>query len=120
VKNEALRDLYDEAQALLVQFDGSSIDHNYRNKNALADKLANLAMDRKADVLEADDAAPPPADPTPKPASAFMKTGERFNCSHCGCEISLDQLPGDGFTRLSPFVCLCGHRMDRRKALKKE
>jgi ribonuclease HI len=115
VKHPDMRVLFEEAQQLIKQFDQATITHNLRHQNTLADKLANLAMDRKADVLEADDDSPSPADPTPKPASAFMKTGERFNCSHCGCEISLDQLPGDGFTRLSPFVCLCGHRMDRRR-----
>ena len=52
VKNEGLRELYDEAQALMKQFTHATIDHNYRNKNALADKLANLAIDRKADLTE--------------------------------------------------------------------
>src|SRR5437868_1094958 len=52
VKNADLRALYDEAQALVRQFSTATIDHNYRHKNALADKLANLAMDRKGDVTE--------------------------------------------------------------------
>ena len=52
VKNEGLRELYEEARTLLAQFDHATIDHNYRHKNALADKLANLAMDRRADVTE--------------------------------------------------------------------
>src|SRR6185437_15301537 len=48
VKHPDLRELYDEAQFLLHQFDEAKIEHNLRHKNALADKLANLAMDRKA------------------------------------------------------------------------
>src|SRR5213075_2954915 len=55
VKNADLKPLYDEAQSLLRQFDHATIDHNYRHKNALADKLANLAMDRKVDVTDVDD-----------------------------------------------------------------
>src|SRR5579875_2012279 len=43
VKNPDMRQLYDEAQALLRQFESSKIEHNLRHKNALADKLANLA-----------------------------------------------------------------------------
>ena len=35
-------------------FQHATIDHNYRHKNALADKLANLAMDRKGEVTEVD------------------------------------------------------------------
>src|SRR5215469_13368123 len=35
VKNADLRDLYDEAQFLLHQFDEAKIEHNYREKNAL-------------------------------------------------------------------------------------
>lgn len=52
VKNAGLRPLYEEAQALLRQFESASIVHNLRHHNTLADRLANLAMDRKADVDE--------------------------------------------------------------------
>src|SRR5215210_4212488 len=52
VKNPDLRVLYDEAQELYESFDAATIDHNYREDNSLADKLANLAMDRKADVTD--------------------------------------------------------------------
>src|SRR5688500_10888978 len=79
VKNEALRDLYAEAQQLFRGFEHATIDHNYRIKNALADKLANLAMDRKADVTDVDDAggggAAQPALDAPSPAAP--KTGDQ-------------------------------------------
>jgi ribonuclease HI len=55
VKNPDLRVLYNEAQDLLAQFDAAKIEHNYRESNALADKLANLAMDKKKDIHDADD-----------------------------------------------------------------
>ena len=52
VKHPDMKVLYDQAQALVRQFDGVKIEHNLRHKNELADQLANLAMDRKADVTE--------------------------------------------------------------------
>src|SRR3954470_15663517 len=79
VKNADLRDLYDEAQFLLHQFDDARIDHNLRDKNKLADKLANLAMDRRQDVTDADEA------PIDQPAPVETKPGDRFVCARCGC-----------------------------------
>ena len=55
VKNPDLRQLYEQAQDLLAGFDKAKIEHNYRESNALADKLANLAMDRRQEVTDADD-----------------------------------------------------------------
>jgi len=117
VKHPDMKTLYNQAQSLLAEFDEAKIEHNLRDKNTLADKLANLAMDRKMDVLEAGDDSVPSvvADPTAKPASSFLKVGEKFTCSNCGCEITLDKLPPDEFKRLKPFVCLCGERMNRKK-----
>ena len=112
VKNEALRELYDEAQALLVQFDSATIDHNYRNKNALADKLANLAMDRKADVTDAGGggaAAPSPLD-TPSPGAT--KAGDRFACARCGCTLTVDKPTTVRPHQLKPFACQCGNKME--------
>jgi len=115
VKHPDMKILHEEAQSLLRQFEEGKIEHNLRHKNELADKLANLAMDQKADVLEADEPSSPPADPTPKPASSFLKSGELFSCPNCGCQITLNVLPDDGFVRLKPFICLCGERMNRKK-----
>ena len=64
VKNPDLKQLYDEAQHLLAQFDKSKIEHNYREDNTLADKLANLAMDRKGEVTDVDDPGPSPSPST--------------------------------------------------------
>src|SRR5689334_19553614 len=52
VKHPDMRVLYDEATSVLEEFDGYKIDHNLRHKNELADKLANLAMDKRADVTD--------------------------------------------------------------------
>lgn len=52
VKNAGLKPLYDEAQQLYRQFESARFMHNLRHHNALADKLANLAMDRKDDVAD--------------------------------------------------------------------
>jgi hypothetical protein len=56
VKHPDMKELYDEAQSLVSDFDSVKIEHNLRHKNELADKLANLAMDRRADVTDADEA----------------------------------------------------------------
>src|SRR5438046_2218539 len=55
VKHPDMKVLYDEAQNLIREFDDAKIEHNLRHKNELADKLANLAMDRRQDVTDADD-----------------------------------------------------------------
>ena len=52
VKHPAMKLLYEKAQKLFKSFDSAKIEHNYREKNELADKMANLAMDRKADVID--------------------------------------------------------------------
>ena len=52
VKNPDLKKLYEQAQSLVGQFDEATFEHNLREKNELADKLANLAMNRKREVTE--------------------------------------------------------------------
>jgi len=46
VKSENVRPLYQEARRIADQFKNFSISHIRREKNTLADKLANDAMDR--------------------------------------------------------------------------
>lgn len=50
VKNEGLKPLFAEAKAAADKFDRVLYEHKLRDQNKLADKLANLAMDRKGDV----------------------------------------------------------------------
>src|SRR3954464_3903867 len=82
VKNPDLRVLYDEAQDLFKAFDAATIDHNYREDNSLADRLANLAMDRKADVTDA--GAGGDQSPLDAPTPVATKAGDRFACPRCG------------------------------------
>ena len=106
VRNAELKDLYDEAQFLYHQFDEASIDHNYREKNALADKLVNRAIDCKGEVNDLDDSpldAPAPAEPRP---------GDRFACPRCGCSIELKQPSRLRPHQLRPFTCQCGAKMN--------
>lgn len=48
VRDETLRPLYDEARALAHTLPHVSFTHVLRGKNALADKLANEALDERA------------------------------------------------------------------------
>jgi ribonuclease HI len=121
VKNADLRTLYDEAQALVRQFSNVTFDHNYRHKNAQADKLANLAMDKKAEVTDvngsgdaADDArgakgAGPSALDEPSPVAP--EPGDRFACARCGCVIELVKPSSIRPHQLKPFACQCGAKM---------
>ena len=106
VKNPDLRVLYDEASGLLREFDSATIEHNYRESNALADKLANLAMDRKADVTDTDDESP-----LSVPAPEAAKAGTRFACARCGCVVELKKPSGVRPHQLKPFTCQCGTKM---------
>ncbi len=50
VKSATLRPLYDQVRKLLAGFPSYKLTHVLRNHNDLADRLANQAMDAKADV----------------------------------------------------------------------
>ena len=99
VKNPALKALYDQAQTLVRDFESVDFAHNLRHHNSLADRLANLAMNRKGDVDEVDDVDAPPEPKGP----------QRVSCSACGCEIEVKNPP----TPKKPghFICPCGSRM---------
>lgn len=99
VKNPALKTLHDQAQALIGDFDSVDFVHNLRHHNSLADRLANLAMNRKGDVEDADEADAPPEPRGPK----------RVSCSNCGCEIEIKNPPDP--KKPGHFICPCGSRM---------
>ena len=107
VRNADLKELHDEAQTLLYEFEDSKFEHNLRHKNKLADKLANLAMDRKAEVIEVDES------PLDVPAAVATEAGDRFECGKCGCAIQVKTPSKVRPHQLRPFVCQCGNRMDR-------
>ncbi len=54
VKSPALAQLYEQVQMLLLKIKRWSIKHVRREGNAEADRLANVAMDARADVIEFD------------------------------------------------------------------
>jgi ribonuclease HI len=107
VKNPDLRVLYEEAQDLFNAFEAATIDHNYREDNSLADRLANLAMDRKADVTDADEASSSLAAPTPE----SFQPGDRAACPRCGCVVEIRKPSSIRPHQLKPFVCQCGAKM---------
>lgn len=52
VRNENIKPLFEQAQRLIRQIRHFSIHHIYREQNKEADKLANLAMNRKENILK--------------------------------------------------------------------
>jgi ribonuclease HI len=109
VKHPDLIPLFRRAKELFDSFEAAAIGHNYREKNELADTLGNLAMDRRADVTDAEAAA----DALGAPAAVGTKAGDRFECARCGCAIEVVKP-----TRIRPhqqkdFVCQCGQKMMR-------
>ena len=105
VKHPDMKALYDEAQHLIHQFDEAKIEHNLRHKNELADKLANLAMDRRRDVNDVD------ASPVDEPSATATKKCDRFVCPKCGCAIEVLKPSPIRPHQLKPYVCQCGTKM---------
>jgi ribonuclease HI len=107
VKNPDLQVLHREARALCEQFESAGIGHNYRADNSLADRLANLAMDRKADVTDVDEG------PLDAPTPDVLATGDQVVCPRCGCAVQIVKPSGVRPHQLKPFTCQCGNKMDR-------
>jgi ribonuclease HI len=110
VKQPHLQPLHAEAKNLYHRFREAKLEHNLRHKNALADKLANLAMDRKSEVVDVDDAPPAQSDVSEPEAN---EVGDRFSCTRCGCAIEVNRRSSFEPQRLRDFMCQCGNRMQR-------
>lgn len=110
VKHPDMKVLYDEAQRLIRGFASAKIEHNLRHKNDLADKLANLAMDRRQEVTEVNDTGANES-PLDAPSPEAAKAGERFACPKCGCVIEVVKPSSVRPHQLKPFACQCGTRM---------
>jgi len=106
VRHPELKPLYEEAHQLLHQFKEAKLEHNLRDKNALADKLANLAMDKKKEITEADDDSPLD-EPSPTPA----EKGDRLECMRCGMTIEVRTPSSLRPYQLKPLTCQCGQKM---------
>jgi ribonuclease HI len=105
VKNADLRKLYDEAKHLYHQFDEARIEHNQRRKNQLADRLVNLALDRNAEVTEAEE------EPAESAAPVASQAGDEVTCPRCGCAVRVVRASSLRPHQLRPFVCPCGMPM---------
>ena len=110
VKNPDLRLLHEQAQQLYSQFREARLEHNRRHKNVLADKLANLAMDRKAEVTDVDEVV---LGTTEDSAASDTQIGDRFSCPRCRCAIEVKSRSTFEPGRLREFTCQCGNRMER-------
>jgi ribonuclease HI len=102
VKNPGLRELYEQARTLADQFESVKFEHNLRHHNSLADRLANLAMTRRANVDEVDEDIE-----SPEPGENMR----RISCEVCGCEIEIIKLPKKAKPD-SKFICRCGNPME--------
>ena len=114
VRHEALKPLHAKVLSLLQQFPRAEVAHNRRSHNELADKLANLAMDKQRDVTddELPDGGGPPAEsgiPHAQPPSANPQTevDAEWACPNCNCRIRVID-PGASAAAAKPFVCCCG------------
>jgi ribonuclease HI/predicted RNA-binding Zn-ribbon protein involved in translation (DUF1610 family) len=108
VKHPDMKALYDEAQNLVGKFEQAKIEHNLRHKNELADKLANLAMDRRQDVT---DIAEGNGSPLDEPSAIATQVGDTFSCPKCGGTIKVIKPSPVRPHQLKPYVCQCGTKM---------
>jgi ribonuclease HI len=112
VKNPDMKVLHSTAALLLKQFPEARIEHNLRHKNELADKLANLAMDRRADVTEVIGEGEG-SSPLDEPAPQATESGDRFACAKCGCSIEVRSPSTLRPHQLKAFRCQCGEAMEK-------
>jgi ribonuclease HI len=109
VKHPDLIPLHRQAKDLFDSFETATIGHNYRHKNELADRLGNLAMDRRADVTEANGGAD--GSPLDTPAARAPKPGDVATCPRCGCEVEVRKPSKLRPHQLRGFTCQCGAKM---------
>jgi ribonuclease HI len=107
VKHPDLKPLHAQAHGLVDGFTAVTFEHRLRHHNALADKLVNLALDRRAEVTDV--AGDSDAGATPHPGGEQGNPGRKWSCPRCGCRIEV--IEGSGVTARGPFVCTCGEEM---------
>jgi ribonuclease HI len=112
VKQPHLIPLWEKAKSLLSKFKSAKLEHNRRHHNTLADKLANLAMDRRADV--SDEEMPGGGAPATITADAPPAIGEVLSCRRCGTLMELVKPATLDAAELRDFVCQCGAKMQRK------
>jgi ribonuclease HI len=104
VRHPDLRPLYEEALELLRRFESHKLEHGLRHKNAMADRLANLAMDRRGEVTDLE-----PGGGDGETAAAY-EPGARLACPRCNCLIEVRRA-ATRTSRPRPFTCQCGAKM---------
>lgn len=112
VKNPDMKTLHARASALVGEFAEAQIEHNLRHKNELADKLANLAMDRKVDVTEVNGAEVDSL--SQGEADVSNETGDEVSCPRCGCSMEVTKPSSLRAHQLKPFKCQCGAAMQKK------
>jgi len=105
VKHPDLVPLHRKAAELAARIGEVRFEHNLRHHNRLADRLANLAMDRRADVDDADEPPTPQAPP--------LEAGEVHECPRCGAVIEVRKMPESQERHAGAFTCICGATMNR-------
>jgi len=118
VRNEALIPLFTRAMSLLKELPRTEIGHNRRHNNALADALANLAMDKKRDVTDdelpgggvslASSDATDSTDSTDEHQTSVQPTDHE--CPRCNCRIHVT-VDGEVPATVRRFICRCGTPM---------
>ena len=109
VKHPDMKQFYEQAQDLLREFEQVKLEHNLRHKNELADKLLNLALDRKCDVTDVDEQASGIDLPSP----TAPKAGDRFVCGRCACAIEVKKASSLRPHQLKAFTRQCGQKHRR-------
>ncbi len=109
VKNPDMKVLYDEAQTILRTFARAKFEHNLRDKNELADALANKAMDRRADVTDVDAPAGKPSAPAAE--TPPLAVGDTLTCPRCQLTVQVTAAPASRPSFPKPITCQCGGRM---------
>ena len=113
VKNPDMKVLYDEAQAILRTFASAKIAHNLRDKNELADALANKAMDRRADVTDVDATAASSTTPTADATLPNLSVGDRLSCPRCALSVQVTTPPKSAPSFPRTLTCQCGGKLAR-------
>ena len=105
VKNEGLRPLFEQAQELRKNFQGSHFIHVRRELNAHADKLANLAMDKKQNFEKFHQKPVEEKSPSAKPArKRATKAGKETHEVLC-CQFDIDwENPDVNFQRITELL----------------
>jgi ribonuclease HI len=107
VKNADLKPLWQQAQDLLAEFDEAKIEHNLRHHNELADRLANLAIDKRGEVTDADLPAGGVDGGADEDAESDDALGS-WRCPRCDGQIKVTKAPAKSGGQ---FRCTCGTPM---------